>query len=51
VNNSSPEKLEDHHPQKKEYQSEYFLLSFLFFFEYFYDWGITKGHLLVFVMG
>jgi len=28
VNNSSPEKLKDCHPQKKEYQSEYFLLGF-----------------------
>ena len=36
MNNSSPEKLKDHHPWKKEYQSEYFLLSFLI---YFYDWG------------
>jgi len=32
MNNSSSEKLKDHHPQKKEYQSEYFLLGFLFFF-------------------
>ena len=39
MNNSSPEKLKDCHPWKKEYQSEYFLLGFLIFFEYFYNWG------------
>ena len=32
MNSFSFEKLEDHHQQKKEYQSEYFLLDFLFFF-------------------
>jgi len=35
----SPEKLKDHHPQKKECQSGYFLLDFLFFFECFNNWG------------
>jgi len=32
VNNSSPEKLKDRRLQKREYQSEYFLLMFLVFF-------------------
>jgi len=32
MNSFSSEKLKDYHPQKKECQSEYFLLDFLFFF-------------------
>ena len=32
VHSSSSEKLKDHHQQKRGYQSECFLLGFLFFF-------------------
>ena len=32
MNNSSLEKLKDHHQQKRKYQLEYFLLNFLSFF-------------------
>jgi len=40
MNSFSPEKLKDHHLQKKECQSGYLLLDFLFFFfECFNDWG------------
>ena len=32
MNSFSPKKLKDYYQQKKEYQLEYFLLDFLFFF-------------------
>jgi len=43
VSSSSPEKLKDHHQQRKEYQLEYFLLDFNSFFEYFNNWSEIDG--------
>ena len=43
MSSSSPEKLKDHHQQRKEYQLEYFLLDFNSFFEYFNNWSEIDG--------